>query len=170
MTNCTVYGNNATQGAGLYNTASASATLTRVTVTANIGVGLSSMVPSGCGIDSVSQGSVLLHNFIVAGNFFIPSGGGHTASYIAGTVLSTSSYNLIGTGGSGGLVNGVNHNLVNVADPGLGTFGFNGGPTETVQLRAGSPAVGAGDPSLLGTTDQRGLERLGHVSIGAYQA
>ena len=43
-------------------------------------------------------------------------------------VDGTSSYNLIGLGGSGGLVNGVNHNQVGVANPGLGSLGDNGGP------------------------------------------
>jgi hypothetical protein len=84
-------------------------------------------------------------------------------------VIASSSYNLIDTGGSGGLVNGRKHNLVGVANPGLGTLANNGGPTKTVQLLTGSPAIGAGDPVLLGTLDQRGHVRTGHVDIGAYQ-
>jgi VCBS repeat-containing protein len=32
-----------------------------------------------------------------------------------------------------------------------------------------SPALGTGDPALLGTTDQRGFVRAGSVNIGAYQ-
>jgi hypothetical protein len=80
-----------------------------------------------------------------------------------------SSFNLIGTGGSGGLINGANGNLVGVSNPGLGQLAFNGGPTETCALQSGSPAIAAGDPSLLGTLDQRGVVRTGHVSIGAFQ-
>ena len=53
--------------------------------------------------------------------------------------------NLIGTGGSGGLTNGSNGNLVGVADPGLGTLADNGGPTQTIALLAGSPAIDAGN-------------------------
>jgi hypothetical protein len=34
---------------------------------------------------------------------------------------------------------------------------------------AGSPALGAGDPALLGTTDQRGVTRTGAVDVGACQ-
>ena len=37
-------------------------------------------------------------------------------------------------------------------------------------LLAGSPALGAGDPALLGTTDQRGVTRTGVVDVGAFQA
>jgi hypothetical protein len=91
-------------------------------------------------------------------------------------VDTSSSYNLVGTGGSGGLVNGSNHNQVGVANPGLGTLASNGGPTQTVALLAGSPAIDAGDDSVLGpplslTTDQRGLARLAgsHVDIGAFE-
>ena len=46
--------------------------------------------------------------------------GGPAASDITGTVASASAYNLIGTGGSGGLTNGVNGNQVGVANPLLG--------------------------------------------------
>ena len=38
----------------------------------------------------------------------------HAASDIVGTVVSSSSYDLIGTGGAGGLTNGTNHNQVGV--------------------------------------------------------
>jgi hypothetical protein len=37
-------------------------------------------------------------------------------------------------------------------------------------LLPGSPALNAGDPNQLGTTDQRGVPRSGGVNIGAYQA
>jgi hypothetical protein len=37
-------------------------------------------------------------------------------------------------------------------------------------LLPGSPALNAGDPSQLGTPDQRGVVRSGGVTIGAYQA
>jgi hypothetical protein len=100
-----------------------------------------------------------------------------------GTVSSSSAYNLIGTGGSGGLVNGVNGNQVGVTDAGLDPNGlqFNGGPTQTIALVTGSPAIDAGSNALavypttgqLLTTDQRGtgFPRIanGSVDIGAYE-
>ena len=94
-------------------------------------------------------------------------------------VDGTSSYNLIGLGGSGGLVNGVNHNQVGVANPGLGSLGDNGGPTQTVALIPNSPAVDAGNGFDL-TTDQRGYVRPVNIpripnagdgsDIGAFEA
>jgi hypothetical protein len=135
-----------------------------VTVTANVGASLS----GGVEIDS---GTLLLHNTIVAGNFQGSAGGpASDINNLFGSMVDpSSSFNLIGTGGSGGLTNGVNHNLVGVSNPGLGPLQDNGGPTQTCALLSGSPAIDAGDPSLLGTTDQRGVVRTGHVSIGAFQ-
>jgi hypothetical protein len=82
----------------------------------------------------------------------------------------TGAYNLIGPGGSGGLVDGVDHNLVGVADAQLSALGDYGGPTQTMALLPGSPALDAGDPTQLGVADQRGVVRSGGVNIGAYQA
>ena len=97
-----------------------------------------------------------------------------------GIAFATGTYNLIGTGGSGSLTNGVNGNQVDVANPGLGALADNGGPTLTMALLPGSPAIEAGDitqipidPStgLPLTTDQRGLARTvnGNVDIGAFE-
>jgi hypothetical protein len=76
-------------------------------------------------------------------------------------------YNLISSssGGSGY----TDTDLLNV-DPLLGPLQSNGGPTQTMALQAGSPALNAGDPNQLGTPDQRGVVRSGGVNIGAYQA
>jgi hypothetical protein len=60
-------------------------------------------------------------------------------------------------------------------NPLLGPLQFNGGPTQTMALLPGSPALGAGtDFSLLGGipgTDQRGLPRPGPdgFDVGAFQ-
>ncbi len=121
-----------------------------------------------------------LNNTIVALNTE-GTGSGAPASDIAGTVAAASAFNLIGTGGSGGLSNGVNGNQVDVANPGLGTLADNGGPTQTIALLTTSPAIDAGsnalavDPStgLPLATDQRGagFPRIvnGTVDIGAYE-
>jgi hypothetical protein len=100
-----------------------------------------------------------MRNTIVAGNSgYFPD--------IAGT-LSSSGYNLIGNtfGGSGFDPT----DLLNV-DPLLGPLQNNGGPTQTMALLSGSPALNAGDPAQLGVPDQRGVVRKGGVNIGAYQA
>jgi hypothetical protein len=110
---------------------------------------------------------VLLHNSIVAGN---TSGDGSVASDVAGTVDAGSTYNLIGTGGSGGLVDGVGNNLVGAADPGLTGPDYSTSETAVFGFTADSPALGAGDQSLLAdpllSLDQHGNPRT-VVNIGA---
>jgi hypothetical protein len=69
---------------------------------------------------------------------------------VVGAVAANSSNNLFGPGGSGGLVNGASGNII-VPDPAdlkLGPLAENGGPTQTVALLPGSPAINAGDNSL----------------------
>ncbi len=89
-------------------------------------------------------------------------------------------HNLIGLAtGSTGFTNGVNGDLVGTdtpLDPQLGPCQDNGGDTPTCALLPGSPAINAGDDSILDppdglATDQRGKPRQsgGHVDIGAYE-
>jgi hypothetical protein len=58
------------------------------------------------------------------------------------------------------------HEPADSTDPKLGTLGNYGGPTQTIRLLSGSPAIDTGDPSgcsdaqgRLLTTDQRGYPR-----------
>jgi hypothetical protein len=156
LTDCTISGNSGYVGGGL-SSYYAETTLTNCTVSGN-------SATYGGGIHTRAS-SPTLSNTIVAAN---TSGG--NPSDILGAVDANSSYNLIGTGGSEGLMDGVNHNQVGVANPGLGTLGDHGGPTQTIDLLGGSPALNAGDPAQLGLPDQRGVVRTGGVNIGAYQA
>ena len=147
------HGNSAGDGGGIENTGAL--TVTNSTIADN------SASSDGGGLAAFA-GTTILNNTIVALN---TNYGEASPDDIAGTVSSTSAYNLIGTGGSGGLVNGVNGNQVGVADPGLDPNGLqnNGGPTQTIALAAGSPAIDAGSNALavdpttgsLCTTDQR---------------
>ena len=71
---------------------------------------------------------------------------------------------------------------LNNIDPKLGIFGYHGGPTQTIPLLAGSPAIDAGNPSgctdvhgNLLKTDQRGMPRpdvedKGGCDMGAYES
>lgn len=60
------------------------------------------------------------------------------------------------------------------ADPKLAALAENGGPTETMALLAGSPAIDAGDSAFCPATDQRGFPRpqppAGTCDIGAYES
>ncbi|MFI5460158.1 MAG: beta strand repeat-containing protein, partial [Isosphaerales bacterium] len=167
LTNCTVSGNSAYSGGGVYNF-SGTANLTDCTVSGN------SSATGGGGLenDGYALTPATLTDTIVAGNTD-PSG----ASDIAGGDVSGSD-NLLGTGGSGGLANGVDGNIVltSLTDLGLAPLGNYGGPTQTIALLSGSPAIGAGviadypGTTTPITTDQRG-EPLDtpNPDIGAFQ-
>ena len=160
LTNCTISGNSAGgSGGGIYNFKGYEF-LTNCTVSGNTALN------SGAGIYVASGYSTTLTNTIVAGNTV-----GGTADDIQGTGYLTGSHNLIGTGGSGGLVNEVDGNLVGVVNPGLAPLGNYGGTTETMALLPGSPAIDAGTSgSGVPTTDQRGYGRVGGVDIGAVES
>jgi hypothetical protein len=150
LTNCTVSNNSAAQGGGVF---------------------------SSSFFTNNPASTVNSHNTIIALN---------TASDTDPDVVgpfTSAGHNLIGKGdGSTGLTNGVMSDQIgSVAtplDPKLGLLANNGGPTQTLALLAGSPAIDAGDDSVLGpplslTTDQRGpgfpRKSGAHVDIGAFE-
>jgi hypothetical protein len=148
---------------------SASLTLTNVTISGNTagyyGGGLT--VNSGGGLVPTTN----LRNTLIAGN-------SATLGPDEFGDLTTAFNILIGKDdGSSGLVNGQNGNQVGTSahpiDPKLGPLENNGGPTQTMALLPGSPALDAGDNAYSpGATDQRGLPRIvnGTIDIGAYEA
>jgi hypothetical protein len=161
LTNCTLANNRAPHGngGGLLLNLDATATLTNCTLSLNSAV-------HGGGIWSYVRGILNLTNTIVAGN---------TAGYgsdIDGAV-STADHNVVGDGSaSTGIVNGVNGNIVGV-NALLGPLQNNGGPTETMALLAGSPAIGHADATKAPTADERGVKRLDEpgetTDIGAFE-
>jgi hypothetical protein len=208
--NCLITNNSTTANGGGIRNGGGKATIINTTISGNTSNG------TGGGINMVDGG---LGNFVginltITGNRAANGGGGvfresgpmkfknsliarnfHFSganSDIGTTIDASSSFNLIGVGGSGGLTNGVNNNLVGVADPRLGPLANNGGPTQTHALLTDSPALDAGDncvtetthcgepnlPQL--TTDQRGAgfnrivdgpdaNTTATVDIGAYE-
>src|SRR5207244_3386220 len=76
---------------------------------------------------------------------------------------------------STGVTNGVNGNQVGTSaqpiDPHLGVLQNNGGPTPTMALLPGSPAIDAGANNVAPSYDQRGFARPvnGIADIGAYE-
>jgi predicted outer membrane repeat protein len=167
------------EGGALFETGGA-LTVTNATLSTN------SAGASGGGLFvDAGSGNTTLYNTIVAGNLFA---GSTTPSDIGGSLdqnllptMSPSSNNLIGTGGSGGLSNGVNANIVGVASAGLSALANNGGPTETMALLASSQAINAGNNALALdasgnalANDQRGagFPRIINttVDIGAFES
>ena len=133
----------------------------------------------------LNQGNLALYNTIVAGNVAASPGSSTVPSDILGTVTGTN--NLIGDPNSaGGLTNGSDGNIVGIggASPiplstifatdasGVPVLASYGGPTQTVALVPGSPAIDAGSTSVpdYPSTDQRGLPRVGAPDIGAFES
>jgi hypothetical protein len=195
ITRCTISGNTAFAGAGLYN--DGNATLTNCTIANNtaidngLGGGRAGGIynnniatlrltnctvsgnaatgnPNGDGGGLELGGTVHIANTIVAGN---TSDG--TDPDISGAAVSDG-YNLIRIAkGSSGFTNGVNHDLVgtgnNPIDAALGPLRNNGGQTNTKAIGPSSPAINAGNDATAPATDQRTYIRPDTSDIGAFE-
>jgi len=167
LTNCTIANNSAVNGGGIYNLNPATLSLADCTIAAN------SATSAGGGVIDTMSASTVLANTIVAGNT-APSPSTSSGPDVNGIVTSLG-YNLIGntSGGSGFVATDLQN--VNAL---LGPLKANGGPTPTMALLPGSPAIDAGNNSLaIGPsgspliTDQRGFTRIVNstVDIGAFE-
>jgi len=114
------------------------------------------------GVEVFSGATLNLQNNIIAGSKAADCS-------LQNGMIGVNSHNLIGDGSCSPLLSG---------NPMLGPLQNNGGPTPTMALQPGSPAIDAGDDSVLGPplslmTDQRGagFPRLSgaHVDIGAFE-
>jgi len=112
-------------------------TISNSTLSGNAANGVGRGFARGGGV----AGPATLQNSIVANN----SGGN-----CSGTMISNG-YNL-SSDNTCNFHNSGDRN--NVVDPKLGTLGYYGGPTQTIPLLSGSPAIDAGNPS--GCTDGKG--------------
>jgi hypothetical protein len=154
LTNCTFYHDSATLRGGAIDTGGNTLYATDCTISGD------SATEAGGIYGSTYDSYLHLYGTIVAKNT-----GGDLAGNFQG------SYNLIGDG-SGGLSTG--NNILGTSespiDPLLSSLGNYGGPTETMALLPGSPAIGAGSTFAGITTDQRGYSRPStSPDIGAYQ-
>jgi CSLREA domain-containing protein len=171
--------NNAAQnnGGGIDAAYADSITLLACTVSHNVALSdLQSQATGGIFIHSSSK--VIMRNTLVAQNWVESN-----ASDLRGEIISQG-HNLIGAGtdagGPGGTFPWTPTDRIGTRvvplDPLLDTQRNNGGPTNTVALLAGSPALDIGDDTIRAvptslSTDQRGMpRRMGvHVDIGAYE-
>lgn len=154
LTNVTFSGNSAAQGGGF--NCQGNCTATNITVTAN------SASTSGDGIEVSGGGTVSLRNSIVANNAAGQECSGSLVS-LGNNLSSDGTCSLTGPGDQPN------------TSPLLGPLQDNGGPTDTHELLAGSPAIDAGDSSVCiapgNDTDQRGFPRPVGVSCdsGAFE-
>jgi hypothetical protein len=91
-------------------------------------------------------------------------------------LFNTASHNLLGDGTGSNLAPAnpdANGNIVGSStmpiNPKLGPLANNGGPTQTMALLSGSPAIDAGTATGAPATDQRGVARENPPDIGAYE-
>ena len=189
--NCTISGNTAdggnassvdVSGGGIDNAGTLK--LVNCTVANNLAAaGLSTTNDATGGGMYLSAGHVTLNNTIVAANHSaLPGPGAVLPDDLEGAVDPTSGFNLIAVATSSTGLTAANHNQIGTApapiDAKLGPLADNGGPTQTITLLAGSPAIDAGSNALaVGPdgkpllTDQRGYYRIFNrtVDIGAYE-
>ena len=166
LTNSTFSGNATSGDGGGIHSFQGTADLTNTTFSGN-------SANYGGGVSNYESTATMI-NTIIAGNT------SPNAPDCIGTLISLG-HNLIGNNSACGftvLSPGVGGDLLDI-DPKLGPLQDNGGTTQTHALLSGSPAIDAGDDSVLGpllnlATDQRGggFPRLqgAHVDIGAYES
>ena len=160
VTNTTFAGNSAASGGGL-GTGCCADILTNVTVTGN------SATTAGGGIFTHSGEVTEAINTIVAGN----STGGD-----CGQPVTDYGYNLTDVGDTSCGFTAGKHDVL-TSSPGLaGGLANNGGPTQTIALLPGSPAIDTADlttctGALVGGVDQRGEPRASSwgCDIGAFE-
>ena len=153
------------EGGAIFN--SGTATISASTIADNraevANGGLDQFDVAAVGGGVVNVGSCVISNSIIARNTVTAQAPGRAAAPDCSGPFVSQGFNLIGNSdGSGGFVNGINAdqvgNTLAPLDPRLDKLQDNGGPTETMALLAGSPAIDQGNSFGL-TTDQRGFVR-----------
>ena len=168
ITNSTISGNVSSDGGGIF-LQDGTMTITNSTITDN-----RSTAYAAGGIFARPGVSLNLRNSIVAGNshFEFPD------VRHQGAGITSLGHNLIGKthGSVGWVASDLTGMIAAPLDAKLGPLQDNGGQTKTHALLSGSPAIDAGDNSVVGpplnlTTDQRGRLRQfnGTVDIRAYE-
>ncbi|HEY7907648.1 MAG TPA: choice-of-anchor Q domain-containing protein, partial [Thermomicrobiales bacterium] len=160
VTDSTIAGNTASfRGGAIFAGGSGTVTLTNTTLSGN------SAMDAGGGITAQTNATVALTNTIVAN-----STGGDLSVYSSAGGTFTGVNNLIDDAATAAsFTDGASGNIV--GHPALlGTLGNYGGPTQTVALLPGSPAIDAGASGGIPPMDQRGKNRVGAPDIGAFES
>jgi hypothetical protein len=160
VVNSTIAGNVAVfDGGGIRALNDTGTTLVNDTIAAN------TAGTAGGGLDTQSPSApVTLQNTIVAANI---AKGAPSDCAAAGGAIASHGHNIHQSGACG--LAGAGDKSAN---PMLGPLADNGGPTRTMAVIFGSPAIDGGDPAACPATDQRGVRRpQGTVcDVGAFEA
>jgi CSLREA domain-containing protein len=177
LINSTVTGNSSQDFGGAINlSGTASLTILSSTISGNTANSDDDISGDGGGIfRNASAGALTIANTILAGNQVGANGGTNlqcsgSLTSLGHNLRSATDPNCNGFTATGDFVD---------PNPMLGVLGPNGGPTPTIPLLPGSPAIEAGDPSPLDglppacpSVDQRGFLRgggAGVCDIGAFE-
>jgi hypothetical protein len=145
LINVTLTANSAINGGGLINYGNATLSMDHCTVAGNVVTGSVSELYA----EAITANTI--HNTILSGNSF-----GNTC-YLGGTgILTDQGYNLSSDHSCG--FSSTLHDLIDT-NPLLGSLTVNGGPTETLALSTGSPAIDTADPVITFNEDQRSFWR-----------
>jgi len=181
------YGCYGGSGGGIYN-GSGMLIITNTTISGNI-----ANSPRGHGGGISNQATLTINNSTLSGNSATAPGGNISGP---ATIQNSILANATKGGNCSGTMTSEGYNLsddntcnfngpgdLNDTDPMLGPLQNNGGPTATMALPSGSPAIDAGNPNgctdgngNLLTTDQRGYPRPGaqkhdkRCDMGAYES
>jgi len=173
-------------GAGVYNDVGAALTLTNATLSGNDAQGGGSY---GGAINNQDGKTLTMNNSTISGNNAAKGGGVYGGGTLQNSIVANNTggncyYAMISNGynlSSDATCDFSGPGDMNNTDPMLGPLQNNGGPTQTMALQEGSPAIDAGNPAgctdshgHLLKTDQRGFSRpdkedTGGCDIGAYE-
>jgi len=150
MTNCTVASNSGAAGSGGSGGGGGSGNSYPTGTAGATGA-------AGASVGGIASTGCILANTLLASN--TPSNFSGTNSDSGHNLSSDASCGFIGVGS------------MNNTDPKLGPLANNGGPTLTMALLSGSPAIDAGSPVGAPATDQRGVARPQGpgVDIGSFE-
>jgi hypothetical protein len=161
VTNSTFNGNTSSSDASAI-AVDGTLSLLNVTIAGNTAAGAGGGAISHFGI---GVADVTLKNTLIANNV-----GGDCAT---GDALTSQGHNLVGGTTCNAVFTANATDIKNAGNPGLGPLASNGGPTQTMALLAGSPAIDKGDNVGCPATDQRGVTRPATAAnpcdIGAYE-
>jgi predicted outer membrane repeat protein len=164
VTNSTFWKNRATgNGGAIMNGGGGAAALNSVTIVRN--VSNSDADPSGGaggGVRNAPGAFIEVTNSIIAKNDQRGGDANDCAGLFTslGGNLRTDGTDCSGFAGPGDVVR---------ANPKIGKLRANGGPTQTIALKAGSPAIGRAVESLAPSRDQRGRRRDNNPDSGAFE-